>query len=64
MNFQVESLYTGVALFDLYYHSEQPDVDTIQLVAITCIILATKLHEDTHSDVSNYRFTKLELENW
>ncbi|XP_075241843.1 uncharacterized protein LOC142336802 isoform X2 [Convolutriloba macropyga] len=50
--FQVESLFSGVAMFDIYNAVYLPDVETIQLVAITCILLATKVNEEDHADIS------------
>merc|ERR1711894_510678 len=39
-------------MFDIYNATHVPDAETIQLVAITCILLATKLHEEDHADIS------------
>ncbi|XP_063727852.1 G2/mitotic-specific cyclin-B-like isoform X2 [Symsagittifera roscoffensis] len=49
--FELESLYTGVAMFDVYNAVCVPDVESVQLVAITCILIATKLHEEDHVDI-------------
>ena len=39
-------------MFDIYNCFKAPDVETIQLVAISCVLLATKVHEEDHVDVS------------
>ena len=38
-------------MFDVYNAVCVPDVESVQLVAITCILIATKLHEEDHVDV-------------